>query len=98
MGGIFIELFTRVGAWEAAARLAETAVAGIPDDTWNRTRKFAADQIRIATAFEAALAAGLYDRIRALTDDWKAVASALEKDWEEYGERRDPIRGLRGQN
>lgn len=98
MGGVFIELFTRVGAWEAAARLAETGAAAIPDDAWNRTRKFTADQIRIATAFEAALASGLYDRVRALADDWKAVAAALDKDWAEYGERRDPIRGLRGQN
>jgi hypothetical protein len=98
MDWIFIELLTRAGEWEAAARLAEAGMASIPDDAWNRARKFTADQIRIATAFESALASGFCDRVRALTGDWKAVALALDKDWEEYGDRRDPIRGLRSQD
>jgi uncharacterized protein involved in outer membrane biogenesis len=53
-----IELFTRVGAWSTAARLAQAAVATLPDDAWNRPRKLIADQIRVATEFEAALATG----------------------------------------
>jgi hypothetical protein len=32
MDGSFIELFTRAGAWDEAAKLARTRVAGLPDD------------------------------------------------------------------
>jgi hypothetical protein len=98
MDGIFIELFTRAGGWEAAARLAQTAAARLPDDAWNRARKLAADQIRVATAFEAALSAGLTERVSPLAAEWKALGEAIEKDWTENAERRDPLRGLRGQD
>jgi hypothetical protein len=98
MDGVFIELLTRAGEWESAGRLAEAGMARIPDDAWNRTRKLTAEQIRIAAAFEAALASGSYDRVSGFASDWRAVTQALDKDWTEYGERRDPLRGLRGQN
>ena len=98
MDGLFIELFTRVDAWNAAARLAQTAVAALPDDAWNKPRKLVADQIRVATEFEAALATGLTERVSLLAAEWKAIDGAIEKDWTDNAERRDPLRGLRGQN
>lgn len=97
IGGLFIELFTRAGAFSAAARLARTAVAALPDDAWNRPRKLVADQIRVATEFEAALAEGLTERVPLLAAEWKAIDEAIEKDWTDNAERRDPLRGLRGQ-
>ena len=96
MDGLLIELFTRVGAWSAAARLAQRAVAALPDDAWNKPRKLVADQIRVATEFEATLAAGLTERVSPLAAEWKAIAGAIEKDWTDNAERRDPLRGLRG--
>ncbi len=33
-----------------------------------------------------------------LAAEWKAIDEAIEKDWTENAERRDPLRGLRGQN
>ena len=98
MEGLFIELFTRAGAWNAAARLAQTAVAALPDDAWNKPRKLVADQIRVATEFEAALATGLTERVSLLAAEWKAIDGAIEKDGADNAERRDPLRGLRGQN
>jgi hypothetical protein len=98
MDGLLIELFTRTGAWDAAARLARTGVDSLPDDAWNRTRKLAAEQMRVATAFEAALAAGSIDQISRLANEWKLTAAAVEKDWTDNAERRDPLRGLRSQS
>jgi hypothetical protein len=98
MDGLFIEMFTRTGAWGAAARMAQSAVAAIPDDAWNRPRKLISDQIRVATEFEAALATGLTGRVSPLAAEWKAIDSAIEKDRSEHAERRDPLRGLFSQN
>ena len=95
---LFIEVFTRAGAWEAAARLAQAAVGKLPDDTWHRTRKLTADQIRVATAFEAALAFGSTEHVTEFAAEWKAIGVAIEKDWMENAERHDPLRGLRGKN
>jgi hypothetical protein len=98
MDGLFIEMLTRAGAWKAAARLARAGVAALPDDAWNRPRKLTADQIRVAAEFEATLAAGLMERVSPLAAEWKAIDEAIEKDWTENAERRDPLRSLRGQN
>jgi hypothetical protein len=92
--GLFIEVFTRAGAWRVAARLAESAVTLLPDDAWNRTRKLAADQIRVATAFEAAVSSGLTGRVSALATEWIALDEAIKKDRRENAERRDPLWGL----
>jgi hypothetical protein len=73
-------------------------VAALPDDAWNRPSKLAADQIRVATEFEAALASGLTERVSPIAAEWKAIDEAIGKDWTENAERRDPLRGLRGQN
>jgi len=94
---LFVELFTR-GAWEAAERLAGGKVAGIPDDTWNRTRKLAVRQIHFATEFEAALASGSVDQVSRLSAEWKTLEEAVKKDRTENEERHDPLRGLPRQN
>jgi hypothetical protein len=98
MDGIFIELFTRTGAWEAAAKLARTRVTSLPNDAWNQSAKLPAEHVRLATAFEAALAAGCIDQVAPIAIEWKAIAKAIEKDWRENAERRDPLRGLRSAN
>jgi hypothetical protein len=98
MDGIFVELFTRAGVWDAAARLARTRVSSLPDDTWNRPVKLAAEHMRVATAFEAALAAGRIDEVKPIAAEWRAIAAAIEEDWRKNAERRDPIRGLRSAN
>jgi hypothetical protein len=98
MSGHFVELFTRAGAWEAASRLAHAEVAALPDDTWNRPRKLTADQIRVATELEVALAFGLTERVVELGAEWRTLEKAIEKDWTENVERRDPLWGLLGQN
>ncbi len=98
MDGIFVELFTRAGAWEAAANLARTKVASLRDDAWNRRAKLAAEHMRVATAFEAALAAGCIDQVKPIAAEWRAIAAAIEEDWRKNAERRDPIRGLRSAN
>jgi hypothetical protein len=96
--GLFIEIFTRAGAWEAAARLAHGRVTVIPDDAWNRTYRLAAQQLRVAVDFEAALAAGALDRACVLSAEWKTMGKAVEEDRIENEERRDPFWGLLGQN
>ena len=93
--GIFVELLTRAGAWEAAARLAHSVVAALPDDTWNRLHKLIADQIWIATEFEAALASGSTERARSLAAEWKSTDEAIKKDSMDNAERRDPLWGIR---
>jgi hypothetical protein len=98
MDGIFVELFTRAGVWEAAAKLARTKVASLPDDVWNRRAKLAAEHMQVATAFEAALAAGCTDNVKPIAAEWRAIAAAIEEDWRQNAERRDPIRGLRSAN
>jgi hypothetical protein len=98
MDGIFVELFTRAGAWDAATKLAHTRVANLPDDAWNRRAKLAAEHMRVATAFEAALAAGCIDQVKPIAAEWRVIAAAIEEDWRKNAERRDPIRGLRSAN
>jgi hypothetical protein len=98
MDGIFVEIFTRAGAWDMAATLARTTVVSLPDDTWNRPAKLAAEHMRLATAFEAALAAGCIDQVKPIAAEWKAIAAAIEEDWTKNAERRDPLRGLRSAN
>ena len=98
MDGIFVELFTRAGAWDAAAKLARTRVTSLPDDAWNRRVKLAAEHMRVATAFEAALAAGCIDQVKPIAAEWRAIAAAIEEDRKTNAERRDPIRGLRSAN
>jgi hypothetical protein len=95
---LFVELFTRAGAWEAAERLARVGVAGIPDDSRNRTRKLAVRQIHVATEFEAALASGSVDQVSRLSAEWKTLEEAVKKDRTENEERRDPLRGIPRQN
>jgi hypothetical protein len=95
---LFVELFTRAGAWEAAERLARVRVGDIPDDTWNRTHKLAIRQIHVATEFEAALASGSVDQVSRLSAEWKTLEEAVKKDRTENEERRDPLRGLPRQN
>ena len=94
--GLFIELFTRAGAWKEAEKLARAAAAALPDDAWNRPRKLGAEQMRLATEFETALAAGLTERTKSLAADWEAISNAIEKERRDNAERRDPLRGLRG--
>ena len=96
--GLFVELFSRAGAWEAAERLVRTRVAAIPDDAWNRTRKLAVQQIRVAIEFEAALASGSADHVSRLSAEWRRIEEAVEKDRTENEERRDPLRGLSRRN
>jgi hypothetical protein len=98
MDGLFIELFTRAGVWEAATEIARMRVIALPDDAWSRPAKLAAEHMRVATAFEAALAAGCMDQVKPLASEWRTIAAAIEKDWTENAQRRDPIRGLRGTN
>jgi hypothetical protein len=96
--GRLIELFTRAGAWDAAAVVARSLEDALPEDAWNRQAKLAAGQIRIATDLEAALAVGALDRVSDLRAEWQGLAEAIERDWTENAERRDPLRGLRAEN
>jgi hypothetical protein len=96
--GLFVELFSRAAAWEAAARIARVRADAIPADAWNRTHKLALQQMRVATEFEAALSAGLIDEVGRLSAEWKMIEDAIEKDRTENEERRDPLRGLSRQN
>jgi hypothetical protein len=54
--------------------------------------------MRVATAFEAALAAGCIDQVEPIAAEWRAIAAAIEEDWRANAARRDPIRGLRNAN
>ena len=95
---LFVELFTRAGAWEAAERLARGRVADIPDVSRNKTRKLAVRQIHVATEFEAALASGSVDQVSRLSAEWKTLEEAVKKDRIENEERWDPLRDIPRQN
>ncbi len=92
----FIEVLTRAGAWEEAARVAEAAYAKIPDTNWHRPRRLAAKLDRIATSFERAIAAGEVKTLQGLATEWRDTCAEIEQDRAKNEERRHPLKGLLG--
>ena len=98
MDGLFIEVFTKAGAWKAAADVGRTFVAALPNDTWTKPRKLIARQVLAAAEFEEALANGGVDRVGQFANEWKAIQEAIEKDRTDNAERRDPLWSVLGKN
>ena len=94
----FIEVLTRAGAWEEAARVAEAAYAKITDTSWHRPQRLAAKLDRIAATFERAVAASDAQSLQSLAAEWRATCSEIEQDRLKNEERRNPLTGLFGSN
>lgn len=92
----FIELLTRAGAWEEAARVAEGAYAKLPDTNWHRPRRLAANLDRIAASFERSIAAGDVQALQGLATEWRVTCAEIEQDRAKNEERRNPLTGLLG--
>jgi len=97
--GSLIELLTRSGALGEAERLAKAVVESIPDTTWDYQRRLSAQLLHIATKLESAIAGICQDEtVEQLSQQWRLTIERIEQDRKEYETRRDPLRGILGQN
>jgi hypothetical protein len=92
----FIEALTQVGAWAEAVTLSASVHDSTDDTTQNKPRKLRFALLKIACAYEAAVAGNNGDSQKALAEEWQATLLAIEKDNEENRLKRDPQRGLLG--
>jgi hypothetical protein len=86
-----IESLTRSGAWVEAAHIAECVHARIPDTAEMRARKLLANQYRIATRYEAAIAAGQMEELGELAQAWRRNEDNIEADRVTHERRRRPF-------
>ena len=86
-----IESLTRSGAWLEAAHIAERVYARIPNTVEMRARKLLANQYRIATRYEAAIAAGQMEELRELAQAWRRNEDDIEADRVAHERRRRPF-------
>lgn len=91
-----IETLTRARAWPEAARLAETFYTRIPTTVEMQTRKLVANRYRIATGYEAAIAAGQRDALARLARDWRQNEDDIEADRVANERRRRPFPDIPG--
>lgn len=95
---IAVELLTAAGAWQDAGRVASAAVDAISDTTRNRPLRLFMNLLRIATAYEAALAAGSLQELPSLDGQWQATQEALEQDRKDNEKRRNLFPGFSGED
>jgi hypothetical protein len=86
-----IESLTRSGAWLEAVHIAERVYARIPDTVEMRARKLFVNQYRIATRFEAAIAAGQMEELKELAQAWRRNEHDIEADRLAHERRRRPF-------
>ena len=91
-----IETLTRSGAWSEAANIAERFHSRIPDTVEMRARKLLANRYRIATRYEAAIAAGQMEELRELAQTWKRNEDDIEADRVTHERRRRPFQNIPG--
>jgi hypothetical protein len=91
-----IETLTRAGAWAEAARLAETFYTRIPSTVEMQPRKLIANRYRIATGYEAAIAAGRRDALTRLSREWRQNEDDIEADRVANERRRRPFPDVPG--
>lgn len=97
--GSLIELLTRSGAHSEAERIAKAVVDSIPDTTRDYQRRLSAELLHIATKLESAIAGIRQDEtVEQLSQQWRQTIEHIEQDRKEYETRRDPLRGILGQN
>jgi hypothetical protein len=97
--GSLIELLTRSGAHSEAERIAKAVVDSIPDTTRDYQRRLSAELLHIATKLESAIAGIRHDEtVEQLSQQWRQTIECIEQDRKEYEARRDPLRGILGQN
>jgi len=92
----FIEVLTRSGAWQEAARVADAVYAKIPETNWARPRRLAVRLEQIATRLEAAIASGRLEAVRDLASEWRNACAEIEQDRVNNEEHRNPLRGILG--
>lgn len=97
--GSMIELLTRSGALDEAERIAKAVMDSIPDTTREYQRRLSAQLLHIATKFESAIAGIRQDEtVEQISQQWRQIIECIEQDRKEYETRRDPLRGILGQN
>ncbi|MCP4406812.1 MAG: hypothetical protein GY807_03460 [Gammaproteobacteria bacterium] len=95
---VLIEILSRAGAWDEAARIARAVYDSIDDTTQNKPRKLNAGLLKAATEYEAAIAAGDRSALVKIGECWNTAIREREADIEENKQRRDPLRGVLGEN
>jgi hypothetical protein len=85
----FVEILSGCGAWAEAATMVSQVVEAIPDTTQNRMRRLHLSLYRIASEFEAALAASETGKLDELAQEWRAARADIEKGNEEIRRRED---------
>ena len=91
-----IETLTRAGAWTEAASLADRFYTRIPATVEMQPRKLVANTYRLATAYEAAIAAGQRDALTRLSQEWRQNEDDIEADRVANERRRRPFPDVPG--
>jgi hypothetical protein len=91
-----IETLTRSGAWSEAANIAERSHSRMPGTVEMRARKLLANRYRLATRYEAAIAAGRMEDLRELAHAWKRNEDEIEADRVTHERRRRPFPNIPG--
>jgi hypothetical protein len=91
-----IETLTRSGAWSEAANIAKRFHSGISDAVEMRARKLLANRYRIATQYEATIAAGRMEELPELAQAWRQNEDDIEADRLTHERRRRPFPNIPG--
>ncbi|MCC7085509.1 MAG: hypothetical protein IT427_10930 [Pirellulales bacterium] len=91
-----VEILTRAGAWEEAARINQVIYDRIPDTVEKRIQKLAANLDRIAARYEATIARGNLDLLPGLAAEWRTTEIQLEEYRQAYARHSSPFPGFPG--
>jgi len=93
-----IEVLTSAGALQVAHAVAHDQTASFEDTTWDKPRKLRAQLRETAVEIELATANGNIDKIRSLTQQWRALEKEVAEDDKKNEKKRSPFFGFSPQD
>ncbi len=91
--GVFLEVLTRDGEWDAACEVAQIHLTAVPATTRMRTRQLHALQQKLAAEFEQLISNGEVDRALVIGMKWDEAQKELIT-LREHHEKADPFKSF----
>jgi hypothetical protein len=75
--GVFIEVFSAVGDWDAAVRVAEHSLAIVPDTRRDGFRRVTLSSLLVSVRYERAIAEGRSGDLQEMAAEWRGLQQNL---------------------
>jgi hypothetical protein len=96
--GIILEMLTASHAWAEAAEASTAIFDSIEDNVREKPRRLHAKLREIACDLEYAISRGKTEEVEQARSEWRKTIQEIKQDNEIHRSRRDPLRGLLGEN